>query len=79
MTLEWKTETPPEPHTKSVLTCGELRLAIWKDADDEQTYQHAHLSVGQFSDASHEECLKTWPREAIRLIREQLNKLEAEL
>jgi hypothetical protein len=57
-----------------------VQLAV-SDAEgqDHETWQYLSLTLGRFSDGGQDECADTWPREAIRLAREAIDRLEAEL
>jgi hypothetical protein len=57
---------------------GDIMLAIDEDEDGRQ-WEYVALSFGQFKKDSLEGCQKTWPREAIRLVRKALDDFEATL
>lgn len=78
-TIEWKKQPTQIVQHKSKLDQGDIHLAVWREEGDTQEYQNCLISFGEFSGASHEGCLKTWPREAIRRVREQLDQFEAAL
>ena len=62
-------------NASSSLEIGSVRIAV-SPANAEKQWQFFILDFGTHSNASHEECLKTWPREAIARARKELDKLE---
>ena len=59
----------------SILEMGSVRIAV-SAAKDEKQWQFFIVDFGTHSNASHEECLKTWPREAIARARKTLDEFE---
>lgn len=59
----------------SILEMGSVRMSV-SAAKDEKQWQFFVLDFGTHSNASHEECLKTWPREAIARARKELDEFE---
>ena len=75
----WQTETPKPLPAASILDAGTVRLTInAKDLDGWQ-WQHFILSFGRDSEQAHSECLATWPRDALRIARENLDAFEKTL
>lgn len=72
----WKTDKPVES-TPSKLSRGPITLTV--DDSGDQQYQSMILHFGVLSQQSREECLASWPREAIRLAREHLDRFEARM
>lgn len=82
----WKTEVVKAPAEQYVVDFGEVRLSISRhkadrpdDVHNGDTWQYVMVSLGRFSKAPVESCKVTWPREAIALVRAELDKLEANL
>src|SRR5574343_1267109 len=82
----WKTEVVKAPVELYVVDFGEVRLSISRhkadrpdDVHNGDTWQYVSVSLGRFSKESVESCKVTWPREAIALVRAELDKLEARL
>ena len=80
--ITWKTETP-EPRTpRSTMDYGGVTLSI-SPANDHanpgELWQWASLSLGKHVVAEPSDCLSTWPREAVRMLREAIDKFEEEL
>lgn len=77
--MEWKNETPKPPKSKAVIDAGLIRLTVSESVDGPERWQFFSLDFGDLSEASHEECLRTWPREAIARARKALDEFEANL
>lgn len=75
----WRTETPEPQPEQSVISCGHIQLSVGQAHDSPQRWEYFSLSFGRFSNEPHKECLKTWPREALRLARENLDQFEEQL
>lgn len=73
----WQVKRPDPQPIQSIMDTGKIRLTI--EEMTTKRWQHFSLSLGAFTEEPHEICLKTWPREAIRLAREELNRFEARL
>lgn len=77
--LNWKQEQPdPRPGPESKLDLGDISLSVNPRVDDEQ-FQWLCMSFGRNSELPHEECVKNWPREALKLARVVLDRLEAKI
>ena len=76
--MNWTNETAPQPPRQSAIEHGALRLSVSPYATDPSRgqWQWCIMSFGSHTEASHKECLKTWPREAIARAREELDKFE---
>ena len=76
--MNWINETAPQPPRQSSIEHGALRLSVSPHATDpsREQWQWCIMSFGSHSKASHEECLESWPREAIALARKELDELE---
>ena len=81
--MDWTREIPKPKPTKPVakLISGEVELKISPSSIDgsAELWQWFYISFGEHSSETMDECCKTWPREAIRLAREQLDAFEAAL
>ena len=76
--MKW-IEEPLEPKERHVvMDCGiALRLAV---DDDDDPWQHFSLTFGKFEkERTFDECLRTWPREAIAEARRRLDEFEKKL
>lgn len=60
----------------STIECGPMRLSVHLATVRPEQWQHFALSFGSHSEASHEECLENWPREAIARARKVLDDFE---
>lgn len=79
----WTKEIPKPTPTKPEASaeCDKIHLKVQPayGTDDGRLWQWFDCSFGVHSTASLDACCEIWPREAIRLAREQLDKLEAQL
>jgi len=88
----WTTETPEPQPVSSTLERGPVSLSVAPANKGDRQWQHFLLSFGRYhkdvrdedivseiTENDHAECLRTWPREALRLAREKLNKFEEQL
>ena len=60
----------------STLEMGPVRMSIQPGARPAEWWQFFIMDFGSHSNASREECLKTWPREAIARARKALDEFE---
>lgn len=75
----WHTE-PPEPVApRSVLWCGAIRLSIGPSQTSPALWQYLAMSFGAHTNRSADVSKEAWPREAIRMAREELDRLEEKL
>ena len=75
----WKSpEQPKIPAREANIRQGEFFLNL-EEQDGGEVWQYVMWSTGKHSRNAFEECLSTWPREAIAKCREALNELEAKL
>lgn len=77
--INWKTTSPKPPLPCSVLDIAPVHLSVNSPDDGKRQWQHLCISFGKYSEDDHGECLKTWPREALRLAREKLDRFESTL
>lgn len=76
--MKWTTNTPRE--VCSEVWLGNHTLYLKATSTGEGTWCHAQLMVSRCSeDRSYEASLEAWPREAIQMLRERLDEIEAEL
>lgn len=75
--MEWKLDEPtPTPRLRA--SHGPLSISVGL-ASNGQTWQYVELVDGRHSPKSPEQCRETWPREAIALARQALDKFEETL
>ena len=82
--MKWVREEPQvRPVERSVLRHGTAATIAVNtasaDTADPRQWQYFDLSFGIFSEESHAQCLETWPLASIRMARDKLEQLEAEL
>ncbi len=77
MLLQWKHPDPDPPGLESEAKYGNVRLLVREDS--QRQWQSVILCFGRFSEQTHEECLESWPREALKLARTALDEFEAQL
>ena len=76
--MKWKEETQ-EPKEHSVVMEDGLAMRLAVD-NDKEPWQHFSLTFGKFEkEQTFDECLRTWPREAIAEARRRLDEFEAKL
>lgn len=82
----WKKEVITAPTERLVVDLDQVLLSISRhkadrpdDVHNGDTWQYVMVSLGSFNKAPVESCKVTWPREAIALVRAELDKLEARL
>ena len=72
--MNWTDESTMNWSHESTTNKGPFQLSVGPGSG--RRWQHFTFSFGRHSEAAHEECLKTWPREAIALARKELDDLE---
>lgn len=76
--LKWELQQPkPAPEPSMVVEIGNIRLAVTPKTGE--CWQHFLMSFGEYAADSTDDCMATWPREALRLAREALDKFESQL
>jgi hypothetical protein len=79
-TMKWETEQITQPPVRKSITHGPIMLSVSaNDSSHGAWWKYLSMTFGKFSDQSLAQCLDAWPREAIALAREALDKLEATL
>ena len=81
MAIKWETEEPTPQVPRIKLDHGPLTLSITpgNHHNPNELWQWVSVSLGKHTTASRLSCRGTWPREAIALVREALDKFEEEL
>lgn len=75
----WKLTSPVKVEVLHELRPTHNVVFFCNEEPDHRCWVNVQLSMGRFTPASVEECLKEWPREAIRLLRDELVLVEAKL
>ena len=78
--MQWETQEPELKPPVCVMDRGPIRLTV-SDAyrDPLRRWQHLHLHVGQHTTMHADDCLRSWPREALAMARLALDEFEAKL
>ncbi len=76
--IQWKHPKPEPPLPEAEIKFGDLCLRVVPN-NTSTRWQSLLMTFGKFSDQTHEECLKSWPREALRLAKKALFDFEAAL
>ena len=80
MKMWTENEPRPEPKRRAELSHGDLTLSVSEsDTDDSRRWLWVSLTYGSFDDRSFDECTAGWPAEAIAIVRQKLDELEAAL
>lgn len=75
----WKTRAPEPQPESSVLECENVRLSVGEARNDPRKWKYFSMSFGVHTNQPQSDCLKTWPREALQLARQELDRFEARL
>ena len=75
----WKHETPEPPRPRATLHTGDVSISVSEDVQSGKRWQYLTMSFGKFSEEGFEDCQASWPKLALTLAREQLDKFEATL
>ncbi len=79
MPPKWTEPTPRVNVEARTAQLGDLHLSVRAQTDGERVYQSLMIHAGRFSHRTTAACMAAWPREAIALARETLDKIESEL
>ena len=75
--MKWTEEIEPRERRVVMQHGNHMQLAV---DNDKEPWQHFSLSFGVFAkNTTFDECLRTWPREAIAEARRRLDEFEAKL
>ena len=77
--MDWTHHQKPRPVIRSEIQVGNVVLSVSTQADTDKRWQFFCFSFGKYSGATHAECLSSWPREALRLARAELDALESKI
>ena len=78
--MSWVETTPATPPRTFEIRSNNLRVSVdGRVNEDGKIWQYLSLSFGRHTSRPIEECLTNWPREAIRLVRAEMDELEAKL
>ena len=73
----WHPAPPPDqPPPRLEFQHGPVQLSVGPAATSDHLWLSISLTLGKHSGAPREECLRTWPTEAITLARQALKDLE---
>ena len=78
--MEWRRDPPPARRPHDVLESGPIRLSV-SDAEGDPSlrWRYFTLTLGYHTPASHADCLRDWPQQAIAHARAALDEFEARL
>lgn len=83
ITMKWEINQIAQPRMRHTLGSGKVEANITtpEPQDGDKCWQYFTVSFGAFGKPNQpiEECLRDWPREAIRLARAELDRFEAQL
>lgn len=75
--MTWKTTKPTQIPADSVIQTPDVRLSVGPaHGTTPEQWQYLDMTFGAHSMRSHNECLETWPKEAIARARKALDDLE---
>ena len=77
--MKFTTEPQKPAPMRYVRRVGPITIMVDEPDGDDRTWKHYQLSKGFFTDATPEECFRTWPREVVGLLREAADQLEAQI
>lgn len=75
--LNWVDETPERHQKEMVIEDDKISVRV-KFNEGQEPWQHMLMSFGEFgADRSLDDCLDSWPLEAIAIARSHLDRFEA--
>jgi len=75
--MQWRLNRSTEDSYE--LEAGNLLFSVSVGSSSLKSWQFLSLAIGRHSNATIAECKESWPLEAIRLARAELDRCEAEL
>lgn len=78
--IPWEQTKAPQPKPTARFTVGACDLSVHEsEGGAGKRWQWANVSFGEFSDATFNECLETWPKRAIKLAHQAVRELDRKL